>query len=275
MSPAPARTSDQAIVAAARDLLEAGGLDAVTMQAVAASVGVRAPSLYKHVASRSALLRAVAEDAMAEIGAELTAAARTGDPTADVRSMAAAFRAWARHSPNAYRHLFGPSPDERRPSTGLGATAVAPLLDACAQLVGPVRALDAARLLTAYVHGFTNMELAGAFGLGGDIDGAFSWGVETLARALRDAEPQLPVPESLVPQRSPPRESLGPERSPGREPSPGPGLPPAPELRHAPVLSVAPEPTPALEPALAPESSPVVAPSPAEAPKASSPAESR
>lgn len=184
MSPAPARTSDEAIVAAARDLLEAGGPEAVTMQAVAGRVGVRAPSLYKHVANRSSLLRAVAEGAMGEIGDELSRAAAGVDPADDIRAMAAAFRAWARRSPNTYRHLFGPFPADERPSTGLGAVAVAPLLRACAALVGQERALDAARLLTAYVHGFTSMELAGGFGLGGDIDEAFGFGVETLARAL-------------------------------------------------------------------------------------------
>jgi AcrR family transcriptional regulator len=186
MSPAPARTTDAAILAAARALLEAGGPDAVTMQAVAEGVGVRAPSLYKRVASRSALLRAVAEEAMLEIGTELDAAARTDNASDDLRSMARAFRTWAQRNPNAYRHVFGQLADADRPSAGLGAVAVAPLLDACTRLVGPAHALDAARLLTAYVHGFTSMDLAGGFRLGGDVDGAFRWGVDTLARALRD-----------------------------------------------------------------------------------------
>jgi hypothetical protein len=71
---------------------------------------------------------------------------------------------------------------------------VAPLLEACTTLVGPGHALDAARLLTAYVHGFTSMDLAGGFGLGGDIDAAFRWGVETLTRALADGSPDRQRP---------------------------------------------------------------------------------
>jgi AcrR family transcriptional regulator len=189
MSPAPARTTDAAILAAARDLLDVGGPDAVTMQAVAARVGVRAPSLYKHVTSRAALLRAVAEDAIAEIGGVLAAAAPGADPAADLRAMAHAFRAWARRSPNRYRHVFGARPSttvEDRTSTSLAAAAVAPLLDACARLVGRELALEAARLLTAYVHGFASMELGEAFGLGGDVDAAFAFGVDTLVGALED-----------------------------------------------------------------------------------------
>ena len=61
MSPARAKTTEEAILDAASNLLEVGGLDALTMQAVAAEVGVRAPSLYKRVRDRAALVRAVQE----------------------------------------------------------------------------------------------------------------------------------------------------------------------------------------------------------------------
>ena len=61
MSPARARTSQTDIVAAGRELLEAGGLDAVTMQAIADRVGIRAPSLYKRFSGRGDLIAAVGE----------------------------------------------------------------------------------------------------------------------------------------------------------------------------------------------------------------------
>ena len=58
--PTPDRTSLQDIVGAGRDLVETGGAAKLTMQAVAERVGVRAPSLYKRVRDRDALLVLVA-----------------------------------------------------------------------------------------------------------------------------------------------------------------------------------------------------------------------
>ena len=60
--PTPARTSPEGIVIAARGILESEGLDGLTMQRVADTVGVRPPSLYKRVRSRGDLLRLVVED---------------------------------------------------------------------------------------------------------------------------------------------------------------------------------------------------------------------
>ena len=37
----------------------------------------------------------------------------------------------------------------------------------------------------AWANGFLNMELAGAFRLGGDVDQAFDFGVESLTRAIQ------------------------------------------------------------------------------------------
>jgi AcrR family transcriptional regulator len=42
------------IVAAARAILEEGGPEALSMRAIAERLGIRAPSLYKHVPDREA-----------------------------------------------------------------------------------------------------------------------------------------------------------------------------------------------------------------------------
>lgn len=43
------------IVDVARQLLEAGGPEAVTMQAIPDELGIRAPSLYKHITNKHEL----------------------------------------------------------------------------------------------------------------------------------------------------------------------------------------------------------------------------
>jgi AcrR family transcriptional regulator len=184
--PAPERTSLDAIVRAGRDLLESEGPAGLTMQAVASRVGVRAPSLYKRVRSRDDLVRLVAEAGVAELGDRLAAVAGSGDAREDLRALAHALRAFARDLPAGYALIFAPAPDDARPDPALLARAGAPVLRAAADLAGPDHALEAARTVTAWAHGFISMELADAFGLGGDVDRAFEFGVRRLADALAD-----------------------------------------------------------------------------------------
>src|ERR1700712_5027794 len=72
--PTPDKTSLEAIVSAARDLLETESFASLTMQAVAQRVGVRAPSLYKRVEGRDHLVRLVAEATLTELASRLDSA---------------------------------------------------------------------------------------------------------------------------------------------------------------------------------------------------------
>jgi AcrR family transcriptional regulator len=184
VSPAPARTSREAIVAAGRALLEEGGLDAVTMQAVADRVGVRAPSLYKRLDDRSALIAAIAGDVLEDLGRAVHPALEADDPADAVRIMADRYRAFAHGSPGAYQLIFTRLLPTAQPTVETNARASADLLILAERLVGRERSLEAARLLTAFAHGFVSMELAGAFRLGGDVDAAFRFAVETLIAGL-------------------------------------------------------------------------------------------
>jgi AcrR family transcriptional regulator len=183
--PTPDRTSLAAIVDAARDLLERGGPSKVTMQAVADRVGVRAPSLYKRVADRDALLQLVAEATVEDLGGRLAASDRT------LVGLARAYRAFAHARPEGFRLMYSVagSPDAL-------ARASEPVLAAARAAVGPGRALDEARLLTAWATGFVNMELSGAFRLGGDVDEAFEYGLTRLAAT---AQPEDSRPGQTLP----------------------------------------------------------------------------
>ena len=170
MSPAPARTSNAEIVAAGRELLEAGGLGAVTMQAVATRVGVRAPSLYKRFPSRDALIAAISTATLKELGERLAPLSQDSDASAGLRALTLDYRAFAWANPRAFELLYMNLPLDSRPSVEDTARASAPVLDLAGRLVGPDGALEAARLITAFANGFITMELAGAFRLGGDVD---------------------------------------------------------------------------------------------------------
>jgi AcrR family transcriptional regulator len=170
--PAPERTSLDAIIGAASDILETNGLDAVTMQAVAVRVGVKAPSLYKRVADRDALVRLVADAATEQLAVAL-------DEPATLAEVARAFRAFARAHPQSFRLIFSASADP-----DILARTSAPVLRIARDLAGEEDALRAARLLTAWAVGFVQMELAGAFQLGGELDEAFEYGLRGIERAI-------------------------------------------------------------------------------------------
>ena len=187
MSPTPARTSREAIIAAARSILEEEGLDAVTMANVANRVGVQPPSLYKHVRDRGALIAAVADQAARELGLLMNEAVESvlGEG-ADARLLRAAlaFRVHAGRSPRAVFLVFAGLGGNLQPSVEAAAMAARPLLEVSAELAGQDRALVAARALTAFAYGFCAMEHAGAFRFGGDVDDAFRGGIEALLRGL-------------------------------------------------------------------------------------------
>ncbi|MCT1365394.1 MULTISPECIES: TetR/AcrR family transcriptional regulator [Microbacterium] len=173
--PTPERTSIDAIVAAGQEILEANGPAGLTMQAVAERVGVRAPSLYKRVRDREALRVAVATASVDALATQLEAA---GD---DLSTLARTYRTFAHAHPEGFRLMFNTAVSHQTLER-----SAAPIIRACTTAVGEADALDAARLFTAWATGFLQMELSGAFRLGGDVDRAFDYGLRRLIASLAD-----------------------------------------------------------------------------------------
>lgn len=188
--PTPDRTSLDAIVLAARDLLEQDGLAGITMQAVAHRVGVRAPSLYKRVQNRDRLIQLVAETTLTEL-AERLAGATTAAQLANL------LRAFGRHQPAAFQLVMTPEAGTPVADQPFRVALSAPILRVARELAGDEFALEAARTLTSWAAGFITMELNGGFQLGGDIDRAWDFGVERIVQAITTA------PAAATPSVSP------------------------------------------------------------------------
>lgn len=183
--PTPPRTSLGEIVTAGAAVLEEEGPPGLTMQAVAHRVGVRAPSLYRHVDGRDALIRLVAEAAVTTLAGRIDAAVPVDAPPQEaLRGVAHALRAFGRERPAAFRLVFSPGAEATRPRPEVSARAVATVLRVAGELAGTDRALEAARTVTAWASGFVAMELADGFRMGGDVDAAFEYGIARLAEAL-------------------------------------------------------------------------------------------
>src|SRR3954465_4440649 len=75
----------EALIAATLDLLEEGGPEQVTVREAAKRAGVSSGAPFRHFPTRTALLTAVAEEAMGRFRAEITASlelAEAADPLA-------------------------------------------------------------------------------------------------------------------------------------------------------------------------------------------------
>jgi AcrR family transcriptional regulator len=186
--PAAAKTSDDAIARAARKLVESR--EEFSMGAVAAAVGVATPSLYKRYADREALLARVRRDAYGSLQNAITTRAGATRGAARLRAMAEAYRAFALRHPRLYGLLFAPDEANDAATQQARLASVQPVLEALREFAGEKHTLDAARTLTAFLHGHLSMVLSGAFHLGGDVEAAFTYGIDCILAGIALENPK-------------------------------------------------------------------------------------
>ncbi len=188
--PHPTRIDFQALVDNAIEVLEAAGVEGVTMRELARRLGVRAPSLYFHVESREDLLREVTAEGLRRFtGAMVEAGTRRGDPRARVRGLAYAYIEFAERNPQLFTLVFGPCPEGRRVDESLPAEASAPVIELARELVGDAGGLFLAETLWAFVHGYTVLRLAGQFLLNPDHEAGFLFGLDLIVDGALAAAP--------------------------------------------------------------------------------------
>jgi len=143
------------IIAAARNLAEAEGWDAVTTRRLAEIVEYSQPVLYSHFDGKDAIVRAVAIEGFVELAAAMQhARSQGGAPAAALRAVCGAYIAFAAARPALYQAMFALPIDVKFAS----AETPPPLQAAFAELVGVLRPFDAqpdqlAEVTWAALHG--------------------------------------------------------------------------------------------------------------------------
>ncbi|OQD53633.1 TetR family transcriptional regulator [Streptomyces phaeoluteigriseus] len=179
-----------AVVAAGAALADEVGLAGLTMGLLADRLGVRPPSLYKHVGSLDELRHGISVQAKGEFAHQLARASVGRSGPDAVRAFADSYRHWALEHPGRYAATV-PAPaagdeEDRRVSEA----ALQVLLDVLAGFGLPdARVVDSARALRSALHGFVTLEGSGGFQMPRDVERSFHFLVDTLIAGFQADPP--------------------------------------------------------------------------------------
>lgn len=179
------------VVQAAAELVDAEGIDALSLSRLAERLGVQTPSLYNHVDGLAGLTRELHLLNARVLGERLTQAAIGKSGAEAVAGIAQVYRAYVKESPGVY--LISQRSAARQAPADLELQAVedrivqvALAVVASFGLVGE-DGLHAVRALRSTVHGFATLEIAGGFGLPLDCDESFRRLIAIVIRGMQPA----------------------------------------------------------------------------------------
>lgn len=179
-------TSDDVVTAAA-GLIDEIGYHDLTMGLLAQRLGIRAPSLYKHVDDLADLQHRVATLAMTELGETVRDAMQGRAGLDALTALLTATWAYVSAHPGRYTATVGAEftgPDD-------------PLLVASTRILGSIAAVlrgygigademdHAIRTIRCTIHGFAALQAAGRFQWNADPDESFDWMIRFIDRGLR------------------------------------------------------------------------------------------
>lgn len=181
-------TLDQ-VVEAAGVIADRDGLDALSLAALAAALGVRSPSLYSHVDGLAGLRRQLTLHASSQLTVELADSVQGMEGSEALASLAQQMRSFAQRHPGLYDSLLpAPAPEVDPELAGALAEPVRVVAAVLASMgVDPMSVIPLIRALRSAVHGFVDLELRGGFGLPEDIDESFATTIALVIDAIADS----------------------------------------------------------------------------------------
>ena len=175
------------VVASAAGLADEIGYPSVTMGLLADRLGVRPPSLYKHVGGLADVQHRVAALAMSELGEVIRDAVQGKAGLDALAALMSAVRAYVTAHPGRYTATIGAE------FTGPGD----PLLVAGTRVINSITAVlrgygvsdvdmdHALRTIRSTMHGFAMLEASRGFQWEADPDESFAWMIRFIDRGLR------------------------------------------------------------------------------------------
>ena len=164
----------QMVIQAAAEMVDAKGVQALTLAALASHFKVAVPSLYNHVGGMPGLQQQLGLLGRRQLTQQLGRAVmgKSGDDA--VMAMADAYRAYVKTHPGLYTYTLHVSDESDTESRAAEAEAVEISLKVLAYYdLRDEMALHMVRGFRSMVHGFASLEVAGGFGLPLDLDESF------------------------------------------------------------------------------------------------------
>lgn len=190
--------SSEDVVAAAAALADEAGFRELTMGLLAKRLGVRTPSLYKHVADLADLRHRVAALAMTELGEAVRDALQGKSGLDALDALLTTVRGYVTAHPGRYTATVGAQftgPDD-------------PLLAATSRILGSVAAVlrgygigdtemdHAIRSIRCTIHGYAALQAADGFQWSGDPGKTFDWMTRFIDGGLRAA--RSPADDAVI-----------------------------------------------------------------------------
>jgi AcrR family transcriptional regulator len=177
MSPR-AHLTKAAVVQAAVELINAEGLETLSLGRLAHVLGIRTPSLYNHVDGLPGLMRELSLLNARNLAERISEAAIGQSGQEAVRAVMQAIRAYIKEFPGLYLSTLRASGtqavvDPELEQQEARSVKVGMVVMASFGLEGE-EAVHALRGLRSLVHGFATLEVSGGFGMPLDLDESFT-----------------------------------------------------------------------------------------------------
>jgi AcrR family transcriptional regulator len=195
--------SPAAVAEAGAALADEVGFDQLSMGLLAERLGVKTPSLYKHVTGQADLAHRIGVLAMGEAADAIRDAIQGRAGSDALAAGAHAMRKYVREHPG--RYAASNAARSTGPDDPLLPAAERVLASWAAMLhgyqLGPGEEIHAMRMLRSVLHGFATLETADGFQIDASVDESFRWMIDFMDHGLKATVAARSAPTPDAPAR--------------------------------------------------------------------------